>query len=114
MADIREIINTLEPELRNHFLEAINGITSQAQLTLIAEALRDGRLNDAVLALHLSADAFDRLEDTYRAAYLQGGRDALIGLPAIPDPFLRAGLWCVLLKATREQKASSGAIVHSS
>lgn len=76
----------LEPEIRKAFLEAIADIRSSAQLAVIARAIEEGRINDALTILNLDPAFFAPLDDAIRAAYLLGGRNAIAALPVIPDP----------------------------
>ena len=87
MADVRDIIEEFTPVMREMFLSLVQAIHSEAQLGIIAAAIRDGRINDAMLAVRMSPEAFGPLDDIVRAAYIAGGRDTLAALPAIKDPF---------------------------
>ena len=102
MADIRDVIAQMEPTLRRAFLESVADIRSEAQLALIARAIEEGRVADALTALHLDAAFFAPLDDAWLAAYLAGGRDALSGLPAIADPFRQAAWSFALRDAIRQ------------
>jgi len=109
MADIRDVIDRMEPAMRQAFLEAIADIRSEAQLSVIIRAIEDGRIEDAIRALHLDATFFGPLDDALRLAYLEGGRDALAGLPRIPDPLsLARWLASVSTGATTARKSGSG------
>jgi len=101
MADIRAVIRNLQPELQAAFLDAVNDIRSTAQLSVITRALEEGRVEDALTAMRLSEQFFAPLDDALRAAYLEGGRDALVGLPAIADPFQLATWWSALTHEIR-------------
>lgn len=92
MSDVRNIIKQFTPEMRDLFISLVQAIHSEAQLGIIAAAIADGRLNDAMLALRMSPEAFAPLDDLVRAAYIAGGRDTLAALPAIADPFLAGTL----------------------
>lgn len=92
MTDIRDVIARMEPELRAAFIDAINDITSEAQIAVIARAIDEGRIDDALRAMALDQRFFAPLDDALRAAYLEGGRDAIAGLPVIPDR-ARLGKW---------------------
>jgi hypothetical protein len=76
----------MEPQLRAAFIAAIHDITSTAQIAVIARAIEEGRVDDAVRAIGLQPAFFAPLDDALRAAYLLGGRDAIAALPVIPDP----------------------------
>lgn len=83
---IEAALATLEPALRQAFLRAVADITSSAQLAAIVRALEEGRINDAVRMVAVDEAFWAPLDDAIRAAYLQGGRDAIAALPVIPDP----------------------------
>lgn len=95
---IAALLARIEPRVRDAFLAAIADVRSEAQLAVIAGALRDGRLDDALRALNLGAEFFAPLDDALRAAYLEGGRNALVGLPVLPSPFPQ-GVWLSALMA---------------
>jgi hypothetical protein len=84
--DIRIVIEKMEPKFRKAFLDAVNDIKSEAQLSVIVGALQDGRIEDAIRALHLTPEFFAPLDDALKQAYIEGGRNALLGLPVIADP----------------------------
>jgi hypothetical protein len=104
VADIRQLIDNLEPKMRAEFTAAIRDITSRAQIGVIVQALADGRIDDAIRALHLSPAAFSRMDDVWREAYVTSGRDALAAVPAITIPFPQWAWWFVLSRAIRVQK----------
>lgn len=106
-ANILKILDELEPSVRDAFLTAVADIKSSAQLSVIAGALDRGDIEAALHALNLRAEFFAPLDDALRAAYLQGGADALAGLPRIPDPFQVAALWRGLTGETPAPKRGS-------
>lgn len=107
--DIRKIIEAMEPRLREAFLAAVNDIRSEARLAAIIGALEDGRIDDALRALNLDDAFFAPLDDALRAAYFEGGRDALAGIPALPDPFRVRLRWrSALTVAIGAQRRGSG------
>jgi hypothetical protein len=85
-AQLQAAIKAMEPKIRAAFIAAVQDVRSSAQLSLVVRALEDGRIDDAVRALTVDPSFFAPLDDTIRAAYLQGGRDAIAALPVIPDP----------------------------
>lgn len=89
---IAELLAQIEPRIREAFLAAIADVRSEAQLAVIAGALQEGRTEDAIRALNLGPEFFTPLDDVLRAAYLDGGRNAILGLPALPSPFPQ-GVW---------------------
>lgn len=76
----------MEPEIARAFIAAVQDLKSTAQLALVARALEEGRIEDALRALNVDPAFFAPLDDAIRAAYLMGGRDAIAALPVIPDP----------------------------
>lgn len=102
--DILKALDALAPNVRAAFLASIADIKSEAQLSVIVGALERGDIEAALQALNLRAEFFAPLDDALRAAYLQGGANALAGLPVIPDPF-PAGAWLRgLMAAIQERK----------
>jgi hypothetical protein len=99
--DINKALDKLEPSVRRAFLRSLQDIRSEAQLGLIARHLENGDISSALVALNLRAEFFQPLDDALRAAYLEGGRNALAGLPALTDPFPGGGLWLALMAGTR-------------
>lgn len=109
MTDIRKVIARMEPVIRRAFIDAIRDIRSEAQLAVIVRALEDGRVDDAIRALQLDPAFYAPLDDALRAAYLEGGRDALAGIPRIPDPFSLARWFASgSTGATAARKTGSG------
>ena len=83
---ITDALAQLEPQFRAAFLRAVNDMRSSAQIAVVAKAIEEGRISDAVAALNVDPAFWAPLDDAMRAAYLQGGRDAIAALPVIPDP----------------------------
>lgn len=90
--DINKLIEQLEPVIRGAFLAAVADVRSEAQLALLVGAIERGDIDGAIRVLNIRPEMFAPLDDALRAAYLEGGRQALAGLPAIPDP-LPEGVW---------------------
>jgi len=108
MADIRTVIAAMEPQLRRAFLTAIADIQSEVQLAIIVRALQDGRIEDAITALRLDPVFFEPVAEALTGAYLEGARDALEGIPRLPDPLLKARLLLsVLTGETDAQRTGS-------
>ncbi|MCF6371052.1 hypothetical protein [Rhizobium halophilum] len=85
--DIQTLVDTLVPEIRRAFIEAIQAITSQAQLTTVEGHLREGNIEAAIAALKIDPLFFRPLDRAITEAYYRGGVAALAALPKIPDPF---------------------------
>lgn len=101
--DILALAKKLEPSVAKAFIDSINDITSEAQLGLIYGHLASGDVTAAIAALHLRAEFLAPLDDAVRRTYLQGGIDALAGLPRFVDPRVR-GLWYASTVAPRALK----------
>ena len=84
---IIELLDELEPLVRQAFFEAVRDIKSEAQMAVIVSAIERRDVDSLIRALNLEPEFFSPLDDALRAAYLEGGRNALAGLPVIPDPF---------------------------
>lgn len=85
--EIQAALDTLEPAIRRAFLEAVEQITSAAQLRTIVGHLSDGNVDAAIAALRIDPRFFGPLDRAISEAYYQGGVIALAGLPRLPDPF---------------------------
>ncbi len=86
MADIRDIIEQMEERLARAFYDAVVDIQSSAELRKIERALTDGRIDDALRALHIDQAVFAPMAEELRQAYIAAGRQAISGLPALTDP----------------------------
>lgn len=86
MRQFRAALKALEPALQQAFLAAVADIKSEAQLAVVARAIEEGRIADAIRAMGADEAFWAPLDDAIRAAYLRGGRDAIAALPVIPDP----------------------------
>jgi hypothetical protein len=80
-------LDLYEPQIKAAFLKAIAEVRNAIQLKVVLDHIEAGRLDQAVAALRLEDAFFDPLGRLLADVYLQGGRDALARLPAIPDPF---------------------------
>ena len=88
MADkLQQIIDALEPRIREAFLQSIADITSAAKLSAVIGHLEAGNIEAALVALNLREEFFGPLDDAIRRAYLEGGASMLAGLPALASPF---------------------------
>jgi len=85
--DTIKLIDKLVPDVRRAFLTAVQDIKRSAQLGIVSGHIERGNIEAALLALNIRPEFFAPLDDVLKSAYLQGGREALAGLPAIPDPF---------------------------
>lgn len=84
--DIQALVDRLEPEIRNAFLEAIDQITDAAQMNRLIAALEAGNVEEAIEALRIEQGFFSPLNEATRGAYLDGGNLVLAGLK-LKDPF---------------------------
>jgi len=102
--NVLELVDMLEPDVRKAFLASIADLKSEAQQIAIIEALRKGDIRGAVELVNLRPELFAPLDQSMQAAYIQGGIDAMIGLPRFSDPFRAGAQLCVLMHATRAPK----------
>lgn len=86
-SEIQTLLDALEPEIRRAFIEAIQAITSHAQLAIVEGHLRVGNIEAAIAALKIDPLFFRPLDRAITEAYYRGGVAALAALPKIPDPF---------------------------
>lgn len=90
--EFQALLDKLEPEIRKAFMEAVQGITSQAQLKVVAGHIEAGNIDAALVALRIDPAFFRPLDRAITDAYYQGGVMALASLPKLPDPFYLAAL----------------------
>ncbi|MGN0933240.1 phage minor head protein [Falsigemmobacter intermedius] len=84
--DIEAALQRLEPAIRNAFLEAIDQITSAAQMKRLVAAIEAGQIEEAIEALRIEQGFFSPLNEAIRQAYLEGGAIVLMGL-RLKDPY---------------------------
>jgi len=85
-ADLQRQIDALEPVIREAFLRSIADIRSEAQLSLVIDALERGDAQRLIAVLNLDPVLFAPLDRAIQGAYIEGGIRALSGLPVLPDP----------------------------
>lgn len=90
----------MEPEMRKALLEAFQDIRSSAQLSLVIGHLERGDIEAAIAALNLRPEFLAPLDDALGRAFLEGGRQALLALPVLTNPFTVAVWLCASRGAT--------------
>ena len=98
-ADVQAILDTLEPAFRKAFADAVDKVTSAAQLRLIEDALRAGNINAAIQALQLDSTFYAPLDRMISEAFWQGGMTVAAGLPVLNSPFPGAASFSVSTRA---------------
>ena len=88
--DILAMVDRLAPTVRRAFLQSVADIKGEAQQIAVISALNNGDIEGAIQLLNLRPELFGPLDDAIRAAYYQGGVEAMRALPRLPDP-LSAG-----------------------
>jgi len=103
-----DLLDKLAPDVQAAFLAAIEDVRSEAQMALIVRHISEGNIEQALNALNLRPEFFAPLDDALRAAYLQGGTEALAGLPLarLKDPFPAAAWLLGSMAEIRAQKRS--------
>lgn len=86
-SEFQAVLDKLEPEVRQAFLDALAKITSAAQIKTIIAHIEAGNVEAAILALRLDPAFFQPLDRLISEAFYQGGVVTLASLPKIPDPF---------------------------
>lgn len=94
--EMKAALDKLEPEFRKAFEEAVAKVTSQAQLSLLEDAIRAGDVAKALAVLNLDPTFFAPLDRAISEAQWRGGVMILAGLGALKDPFL-VGAWLSVL-----------------
>ena len=87
MESLQRLVDQLEGNVRQAFLDAIWDITSVAQLQAIIGHLEAGNVEAAILSLNLRAEFFEPLDRALDEAFRMGGVSALAGIPQISAPF---------------------------
>lgn len=83
---IEELLEEFEPRIRKAFLEAIDDITSNAEIARIATALERGDAEGALRALHLERGVFGKFVDALWLAFNSGGPAFVGGMPRLREP----------------------------
>ena len=86
-ADIQKVLDELEPAMAKAFREAIEQVTSAAQLNAIAGHLEARNIEAVITALRLDPSFWHPLDRAIAEAYFRGGALTLLALPMIKDPF---------------------------
>lgn len=77
----------LEPGFARAFVAAVRAIKSEAQLTLLIEAIERGNVDDAIRILQIRSETFQALDDEMRATFLRGAAYQIESLPKkLTDP----------------------------
>lgn len=84
--EVQDALDRLEPALRQAFLDAIDRITSAAQMNRLVAMIEAGQIEEAIEALRIEEGFFSPLNDAVRVAYLDGGAIVLAGL-RLKDPY---------------------------
>lgn len=100
-ATLQAQIDALEPVIREAFLRSIADIRSEAQLSLVIDALERGDVQRLIAVLNLDPAFFAPLDRAIQGAYIEGGILALAGLPVIPDPDTGGKLSAASMRVTR-------------
>ena len=100
-ATLQRQIDALEPLIREAFLRSVADIRSEAQLSLVVDALERGDVQKLVGVLNLDPTFFAPLDRAIQGAYIEGGLRALSGLPVIPDPATGGKSFPASMRVTR-------------
>ena len=96
-------IDAFTPLVRQAFLDVIVDIRSEAQLSLLVDAISRGDMRAVEAILGVDPAFFAPLDRTITNAYYEGAIRALAGLPVIPDPAGPGKSLSALTGATRER-----------
>lgn len=107
-ADIQAILDKLEPEFRRAFQEAIEKVSSAAQLRLIEDALKTGNIDAAIRALQLDSTFYAPLDRMIQEAFWQGGMTVAANVPVLNSPFPGAASFSALMRVTIGRNNGSG------
>lgn len=87
MANLNDLLDQFEPKLQKAFFEAIQEITSKAQVNQIIKALERGDIEGAIQAIYLDGAAFYKFEQIISEAYGAGGFTTIQALGKLKDRF---------------------------
>lgn len=129
--EIEAALQRLEPAIRDAFLEAIDQITSAAQMRRLVAAIEAGNIEEAIEALRIEQGFFSPLNEAIRQAYLDGGSIVLMGL-RLKDPYsgdrfvlgfdgraVRAERWIrdrssdLIVEVIEDQKAMARSVIRA-
>ncbi len=82
---ITQAINSLEPKMLDAFLDSFEDIRSSVRVNTVTRALRAGRIEDALRALHVSPEFFAPMDAALTQAFREGGVSLFEGLPRVID-----------------------------
>jgi len=71
--EIERLLNELEPQMRDAFLEAIADITDEVVLNDLVERIAAGDIDGAIQTLQIAPPVFSRVADVFYMAYLNAG-----------------------------------------
>lgn len=83
---IADLIDKWTPRLQRAFLDGVDVLRDQAQVSLIADMLQRGDLDAAVRAVGLDPAAFTALDTTIAAGFLDAGQQTAAAIPASVGP----------------------------
>ena len=106
--ELQAILAQMEPEFRKAFMEAVDRITSTAQLVLFEDAIRQGDYRKAAAVLQMDPTFFAPLDRAFSEMNFRSGATTLLALGAFTDPFLVGAWLSVLMPDTRAPKPSPG------
>lgn len=114
-SEVQAVLDKLEPEVRQAFLDAIVRITSTAQLNTVIAHIEAGNIEAAVLALRIDPTFFQPMDHLLSEAFYQGGVVTLASLPKIPDPFRVAQRFLASMEGMNELRLGAETTsLHSS
>lgn len=102
--DLQKVLDELEPVMAKAFQDAIDQVTSAAQLSAIEGHLKAGDIEAVIQALKLDPAFWQPLDRAIAEAYFRGGALTLLTLPTIKDPFPVAALYLASMAAMYVQK----------
>ncbi|MCD9096193.1 phage minor head protein [Luteimonas fraxinea] len=80
---LAQLIEALEPAIRDAFLAAIRSVRERAPVSVIADLIEAGRVDDVLLVLGIDTALLSPLSESVRAAFVAGGAQGVAEMPAI-------------------------------
>lgn len=80
---LAQLIEALEPAIRAAFLAAIDSVRARAPVSLIADLVEAGRVDDVLQVLGMDTALLSPLSESVRAAFVAGGMQGVAELPPL-------------------------------
>lgn len=80
---LAQLIEALEPSIRDAFLAAIASVRARAPVSVIADLVEAGRIDDVLQVLGIDSALLSPLSESVRSAFVAGGAQGMAEVPPI-------------------------------